>query len=70
MYEIGDVVNIIYTDGDYTSGIGIYSVLEKMKENPHIVNEVGGNWVGLEGDGFLWGHQIIELANREPDWEI
>ncbi len=70
MFNVGDVVNIVYTTGDYTNGIGLRSVLEFMRENPHIVDETSGSWVVLEGSDFLWDYQIIELANREPDWEV
>jgi hypothetical protein len=70
MYNTGDLVDIVYTAGDYTNGIGLAIVRGHMKGNPHIVEEVGANWVILKGSHFLWGYQILELANREPDWEI
>jgi len=77
MFQIGDMVNIIFPkDGDYTGGIRREFIHEAIANNPytvvHIERGFDWQWCYLSGVSFAWGSTLLELYTdlKNPDWEI
>ncbi len=74
MFEVGDMVDVVYTSDMETHGISLDIISAMMKNNPHEVRMRNGRVrpsYYLKGSSKIWPHWMLSLAlHREPDWEI
>ena len=74
MFNVGDMVDVVYTSGMKRHGIALDIISSMMEGNPHevvMLRRNSNNSFYLKGSSKIWPPWMIVLAlSKEPDWEI
>ncbi len=74
MFNVGDMVDVVYTRDMANHGISLDIISSTIRDNPHEVrmrNGISRPSYYLHGSSKIWPFwMIVSTLPREPDWEI